>query len=138
MRASARRSRAAQLVGALDFATAAGAELVVKVAISPVSEENAIANLEAEAQGWTSMRARAAARAAWEQRAVGRSPSRAARHMRRSFYTALYHALQAPSLFMDSDGRYRGPDNAVHQARRLHQLFDLLVVGHCTGHCTRC
>jgi predicted alpha-1,2-mannosidase len=37
--------------------------------------------------------------------------------MRRSFYTALYHALQAPSLFMDVDGRYRGPDNAIHQAQ---------------------
>ena len=36
--------------------------------------------------------------------------------MRRSFYTAVYHTLMAPSLFMDSDGRYRGPDNAVHQA----------------------
>ncbi|MCF5925540.1 glycoside hydrolase family 92 protein, partial [Xanthomonas perforans] len=31
-------------------------------------------------------------------------------------YTALYHTLLGPTLFMDSDGRYRGPDNAVHQA----------------------
>jgi predicted alpha-1,2-mannosidase len=37
--------------------------------------------------------------------------------MRKAFYTALYHAFQAPSLFMDADGRYRGPDNAVHQAK---------------------
>jgi putative alpha-1,2-mannosidase len=32
-------------------------------------------------------------------------------------YTALYHSMLAPSLFMDRDGRYRGPDNEVHQAR---------------------
>ena len=105
-----------QLVGALDFATAAGAELIVKVAISPVSEENAIANLEAEAHGlglrWRARRGTPA----WE-RALGAVAIEGSAAQRRSFYTALYHALQAPSLFMDSDGRYRGPDNAVHEAR---------------------
>ncbi|MBC7990597.1 MAG: glycoside hydrolase family 92 protein, partial [Luteimonas sp.] len=41
--------------------------------------------------------------------------------------TALYHTLMGPSLFMDSDGRYRGPDNAVHQAKgfRNHSTFSL-------------
>ncbi len=129
-----------QLVGALDFATAAGAELVVKVAISPVSEESAIANLEAEAQSLDFDGARAAARVAWE-RALGAVTVQGSAEQRRSFYTALYHALQAPSLFMDSDGRYRGPDNAVHQAhgytnystfslwdtyRALHPLLTIL------------
>ncbi len=128
-----------QLVGALDF-DAAGAELVVKVAISPVSEESAIANLEAEAQALDFDAARAAARAAWE-RALGTVAVEGSAAQRRSFYTALYHALQAPSLFMDSDGRYRGPDNAVHQAdgftnystfslwdtyRALHPLLTIL------------
>ncbi|MGH8082925.1 MAG: GH92 family glycosyl hydrolase, partial [Lysobacter sp.] len=38
-----------------------------------------------------------------------------------------YHTLMGPSLFMDSDGRYRGPDNAVHQAKgfRYHSTFSL-------------
>ena len=35
---------------------------------------------------------------------------------RRSAYTALYHTLLGPTLFMDVDGRYRGPDQAVHTA----------------------
>ncbi len=104
------------LVGALDFAAAAGGELVVKVALSPVSEDNAIANLEAEAQELSFDGARAAARAQW-QRALGSVSVGGSAPQRRSFYTALYHALQAPSLFMDSDGRYRGPDNAVHLAQ---------------------
>ena len=105
-----------QLVGALDFATAAGAELIVKVALSPVSEENALANLEAEAHELDFDGARAAARLEWE-RALGAVAIEGSPPQRRSFYTALYHALQAPSLFMDSDGRFRGPDNAVHEAR---------------------
>jgi putative alpha-1,2-mannosidase len=37
-------------------------------------------------------------------------------HARRSAYTALYHTMLGPTLFMDADGQYRGSDNAVHKA----------------------
>ena len=104
-----------QLVGAFDFA-AAGQSLLVKVAISSVSEENALANLDAELPGWDFEGVRQAARVAWTQ-ALGVFELEAPEPLRRSFYTALYHALMAPSLFMDVDGRYRGPDNAVHRAQ---------------------
>jgi predicted alpha-1,2-mannosidase len=36
--------------------------------------------------------------------------------MQKSLYTALYHALMAPSISMDVNGEYRGPDNQVHRA----------------------
>ena len=104
-----------QLVGALDFADAEGQSLLVKVAISPVSEDNAIANLDAEVPGWDFDGVRQQARAQWEQALVAIDAD-GTLEQRRSFYTALYHAFMGPSLFMDSDGRYRGPDNAVHQA----------------------
>jgi predicted alpha-1,2-mannosidase len=47
--------------------------------------------------------------------------------MKRMVYTSLYHAMLAPSLFMDSDGKYRGPDNQVHEAHgfRFHSTFSL-------------
>ena len=105
-----------QLVGAFDFADAAGQTMIVKVAISPVSEANAIANLDAEMPGWDFDAVRRDARTQWEQ-ALAAVDIEAPEAMRRSFYTALYHTLMGPSLFMDSDGRYRGPDNAVHQAQ---------------------
>jgi hypothetical protein len=35
---------------------------------------------------------------------------------KRVFYTALYHTMIAPNLFMDIDGRYRGTDSKIHQA----------------------
>ncbi len=118
--AAAARQRAQlegrQLVGSLDFAEVPGGQLLVKVAISSVSEENAIANLEAEMPGWDFEGTRAAARALWEQ-ALGVIRVQGDSLQRRGFYTALYHAFMAPSLFMDSDGRFRGPDNAVHEAR---------------------
>ncbi|MDI9238388.1 GH92 family glycosyl hydrolase [Lysobacter sp. LF1] len=105
-----------QLVGALDFDDASGQSMVVKVAISPVSEDGAIANLDAEVPGFDFDAVRRDAKAQWMQ-ALGAVDVDGPEPMRRSFYTALYHTLMGPSLFMDSDGRYRGPDNAVHQAK---------------------
>src|SRR5690606_25983128 len=81
----------------------------------PVSEDSAIANLDAEVPGWDFDRVRNDAKAQWAQ-ALGVIDVDAPELQRKSFYTALYHAFMGPSLFMDSDGRYRGPDNAVHRA----------------------
>ena len=135
-----------QLVASFDFgdgaALGASSPLLVKVALSPVSEEGAIANLDAEAPGWDFDGLRAAAHAQWAA-ALGAVDlgTDTPEPMRKAFYTALYHAFQGPSLFMDADGRYRGPDNAVHQAkgwtnystfslwdtyRALHPLLTLL------------
>ena len=104
-----------QLVAAFDVAPAAGQPVLVKVAISPVSEDNAIANLDAESPGWDFDGLRAAAKRQWRD-ALGAVEAHGNRAQLTSFYTALYHTLLGPTLFMDSDGRYRGPDNAVHQA----------------------
>lgn len=105
-----------QLVAAFDVAPASGKPLLVKVAISPVSEEGAIANLDAEAPGWDFDGMRTAAKQQWSE-ALGAVDAQGSKEQRASFYTALYHSLLGPTLFMDSDGRYRGPDNAVHQAK---------------------
>lgn len=115
-----------ELVAVFDFAQAQGAQLVVKVSISPVSEDSAIANLDAEMPGWDFDAMRGKARAAWTQ-ALSAVDVDAPAPMRKSFYTAMYHTLMGPSLFMDSDGRYRGPDNAVHEAKgfRNYSTFSL-------------
>lgn len=102
------------LVAVFDFG-AIGKALVVKVAISPTSEDNAIANLDAEVPGFDFDAVRAEARRAWEQ-ALSVLDIRADPAMRTSLYTALYHSLLAPSLAMDVDGSYRGPDNQLHRA----------------------
>ncbi|MDG2524908.1 GH92 family glycosyl hydrolase [Stenotrophomonas sp. HITSZ_GD] len=104
-----------QLVGVLDFGEGGSAPLVVKVAISPVSEEGAIANLDAEVPGFDFDKVRADARQQWTQ-ALSAIDAQGSADARTRFYTALYHTLLGPTLFMDSDGRYRGPDNAVHKA----------------------
>jgi predicted alpha-1,2-mannosidase len=98
--------------------------LVVKVALSPVSEENAIAIMDAEVPGFDFDRAHAEARAAWIKE-LDRVDITASPDMEKSLYTALYHALQSPNLSMDVDGSYRGPDNQVHRATNFHFVSNL-------------
>jgi len=113
------------LVAALDFGTTDDGTLLVKVALSGVSEEGALANLE-EMPGWDFDAERQRASTAWNE-ALSAVAIDAPPDMRTMVYTSLYHAMLAPSLFMDRDGKYRGPDNQVHQAKgfRYHSTFSL-------------
>lgn len=101
------------LVAALQFGKL-DRPLEVKVALSGVDEDAALANLASEPGDFDAIRA--ATRAAWAQ-ALGAVEVQAAPGMRKSFYTALYHSLLGPTVFGDADGRYRGPDDQVHQAQ---------------------
>ena len=92
------------------------APLTVAMAISPTDEAHAIANLDAEQPKLDFDGTRAKARASWEG-ALGAMEIEADPATRANLYTALYHALLAPSLSMDVDGSYRGPDNQVHTAK---------------------
>ncbi|MEK6398277.1 MAG: GH92 family glycosyl hydrolase, partial [Terriglobus sp.] len=111
------------LIGVFDFASSPK-PLVVKVAISPTSEDEAIANMDAEVPAFDFDGVRKAATAHWEK-ALGAVDITANADTRKSLYTALYHALLAPSISMDADGSYRGPDNQVHKANGFHFVSSL-------------
>ena len=135
-------SRGTALLAALHWRTAASEALLVKCAISAVSAEGALRNLEAELPGWDFDATRMAAGAAWDAQ-LGRLKLDTfdARHAR-MLYTALYHGMLAPTLFNDVDGQYRGMDLQIHQLppgasnytqyslwdtyRTLHPLLTLL------------
>ncbi len=106
------------LIGVFDFGET-NTPLIVKVAISPVSEDNAILNMNAEVKNFDFDLVHAAARASWEHE-LSAVEIHADAPMRKNLYTALYHTLMAPSLAMDVDGSYRGPDNQVHKADGFH------------------
>lgn len=89
--------------------------LIVAVALSPTSEENAIANLKAEAPDFNFDGVKEKAKTEWE-RALATVDIQADKETQEKFYTSLYHSLMAPSISMDVDGSYRGPDNQVHKA----------------------
>jgi predicted alpha-1,2-mannosidase len=98
--------------------------LEIRIALSGVDENGAVANLEAEPGGFDTLRGHT--EAAWRA-ALGRLEMDAPAPMRTSLYTALYHALLAPSVWSDADGRYRGPDDQIHQAKgfTFHSTFSL-------------
>ena len=127
-----------QLVGVFDFA-AAGQALLVKVAISPVSEESAIANLDAELPGWDFDAVRAGGRARRGAEALGRcSRSRRPRRMRRRL---LHRALPRAHGAQPVHGCRRPLPRARQRrctAPGLHQLFDLSRSGTPTARCIRC
>lgn len=101
--------------GRAAFATSAGEQILIKVAISPVSVEGARTNMAAEMPSWPAIEdVVAKAEQAWEaelQKAQIKSDDES---MKRIFYTALYHTMVAPSEFCDVDGKYRGADGEVH------------------------
>jgi predicted alpha-1,2-mannosidase len=101
-----------------------GKPLVVKVALSPVSEDGAIANMDAETPGFDFDAMHANAAAAWTKE-FQRVDFQASRDMQRNLYTAMYHALLSPNLAMDADGSYRGPDNQVHHAAGFNFVSNL-------------
>jgi len=90
------------------------APLEVKVALSGVDENAAVANLASEAGDFDAVRARTSV--AWSK-ALGAVAIDGPAATRTNVYTALYHALLAPSVWSDADGRYRGTDDQVHQAK---------------------
>jgi len=106
--------------------------LEVKVGISGVDEAGALANLDSEPGGFDAVRSKT--QTDWDT-ALGAVKFEAAPPMRRIFATALYHSLLAPSVWSDSDGRYRGPDDQVHQAsgftvRSTFSLWDTFRAEH--------
>lgn len=104
-----------------------GERLLVKVAISAVSVEGARRNMDAELPGWEFDAVSDAADIAWERELSKIRVDGGSRDAKVTFYTALYHSMLAPNVFMDVDGRYRGRDLAVHTANGFtyYSVFSL-------------
>lgn len=106
-------ARAGAYVG---FDADGGGTVRMRVGISFVSVEKARANLRTENPSWYLDALRDAARARWNRELSRIRIETGDTRLRRMFYTALYHALLAPTLYSDADGEYLGMDDAVHQA----------------------
>lgn len=88
--------------------------ILVKVALSPTGTAEARANMEAEMPEWNFEAVHREASEKWEKmlrRAEIESTDTA---VLRTFYTALYHTMIAPSDYANSDGSYLGADLRKH------------------------
>ncbi len=101
--------------------------LYVKVAISGVSEEGALKNLDAEMPGFDFDGTLANAKAAWNKELGKIEVKGGTNDQQVMFYSALYHACLNPNLYMDVDGQYRGTDLKIHRAEGFenYSVFSL-------------
>ena len=112
-----------------DFKTLEGEQIMMKVALSPVSMENAYENMQVELPGWDFNETAKEAADAWNEE-LGRIRIETKNEdTRRIFYTALYHSMIAPSTFCDINGSYRGADgknyeDSDHQVYTTFSLWD--------------
>ena len=105
-----------QIRSYFDFETAKDEKIKVKFAISPVSTAGALANLKVEIPHWDFERVKREAQSSWN-RELGRIEATTLdRGEMVNFYTALYHSFLTPTVYMDTDGNYKGIDQNVHRA----------------------
>lgn len=116
-----------QIRAYFDFKTTASEKIKIKFALSPVSTNGAIANLRAEIPHWDFERVKREAQTEWSKELSKIAVTTLDEGEMTNFYTALYHALLTPTVYMDVDGRYKGLDQNIHEARGFtnHTTFSL-------------
>jgi predicted alpha-1,2-mannosidase len=90
--------------------------IFVKVGISAVSIDGARKNLETEIPNWNFTKVAKTAKRKWNRALSKIQVEGGTDEQSTIFYTALYHSLLNPNLYMDVDGQYRGMDLGVHHA----------------------
>lgn len=111
----------------VQFATQAGEEVLVKLALSAVDLEGARKNL-AEIPGWDFEEVRKNARQDWNSYLGKIDIDTPDEEQKTVFYTAMYHTGIQPSLFTDIDGRYRSIDRSIRQTDEdspMYTIFSL-------------
>ena len=102
-------------------------KLLVKVALSSVSEEGANKNMDAELPHWNFEKVKKEAHDAWQKELTKIEVSGGTEKQMKIFYTALYHTMIQPNIYNDVDGRYRGRDMKIHMAEgfNYYTVFSL-------------
>jgi predicted alpha-1,2-mannosidase len=104
-----------RLRGIAFFSTNKDEQIQLKVGISPVSIENAANNIKAEIPHWNFDEIRSQANNKWNAE-LNRIQIKTNDTSRlKTFYTAMYHTMIAPSIFNDHNGDYRGTDTMIYR-----------------------
>ena len=103
-------------IARFDFKTKQNEEILVTTALSGTSMEAAARNLEAEAPKDDFDFYMKQAQENWTKELAKIEVTSDDADKKTIFYTAMYHAMLAPTIYSDVDGSYFGPDGQVHQA----------------------
>lgn len=123
------------------FSTADQEQIMVKFALSAVSTQGALNNLQQEIPHWDFDRVRSEGQKKWNRDLSKIDATLPTYNDTVIFYTALYHTMLSPIIYEDVDGQYRGLDQNIHKSdgftnytifslwdtyRALHPLFNLI------------
>ena len=109
-----------------EYKTKPGDQISVKVAVSAISAANALQNLDAEVPAWDFEGLRETTRKKWDGE-LDRIQIEGTPEEKETFYTAMYHCFQAPNLYQDVTGEYRGLDSNIHTSKdsKNYAVFSL-------------
>ena len=112
----------AQLV----FGAKKGGRLIrMKVALSMTNMQKALLALD-EVKGWDFGKVRAAAADQWEREMEKIQARTEDEHLKRIFYTAMYHSCMSPVLYSDADGMYKNARAEIYKKKgKRYTLFSL-------------
>lgn len=121
--------------GVFSYSTEKNEEILVKVAVSAVSVEGAEKNLTSELPEWDFSKTRKQAYEMWNEELSHVIAETEREELKTIFYTALYHTMIVPTIFTDVDGKYRGMDYQIHEAKdythfTLFSLWDTFRGAH--------
>ncbi|MGP2570587.1 GH92 family glycosyl hydrolase [Ornithobacterium rhinotracheale] len=88
-------------------------ELLVKVALSSVSTDNALQNMATEGEGFPFDEIRDKAKLAWNEALESINVESDNKDLKTIFYTALYHTKVAPVTFSDANGDFRLENDSI-------------------------
>jgi len=123
-----------------NFDTKANEKIKIKFALSPVSSNGALKNLNAEIPHWNFNQVREETVEKWNKELSKIEVTTLNEGDKINFYTAMYHTNLSPILYEDVDNQYRGLDQNIHQSegftnytifslwdtyRALHPLFNI-------------
>lgn len=124
-----------------DFDTKEQEQIQMKLAISPVSQRNALANLQAEVPHWDFDLVKRQGQERWNAELAKIEIETLKEDDKVNFYTAMYHTFLGPTTYMDINREYKGLDQEVHKAegfvnyttfslwdtyRALHPYFNIV------------
>ncbi|MDW3194972.1 MAG: GH92 family glycosyl hydrolase [Cytophagales bacterium] len=117
----------AKLKALLEFAPSTSrSEILVRTGISSASEAGAILSLN-ESDGKTFDQVSAEAVAKWEKELSKITIKSDNIELKKTFYTAMYHASLAPVVYSDPNQEYKGAGGAINQAEGYtrYDIFSL-------------
>lgn len=106
----------------VDLGEGGSEPLMVKVAISPTTEANALLNMREELPGWDFEAVRRQAGESWEKELGRVRATFPTERESRIFYTAMFHFMVAPQLWCDVNGDYMGADGRIHRNADYNHL----------------